>query len=328
MNFRTIIEIEKSQNKISYSTPIFFIGSCFSENIGQKANGVRLPTLINPNGVLYNPASIKSALERIISKQYFEEHELQFYNNLWFSFSHHSSFSNADKQVCLEKINANLDKAHSFLKNANFLVVTFGTARYYRLIETGEIVSNCHKLPSNKFTNTLFEVSEITKLYSVLIEKLLKFNSGIKIIFTVSPIRHWKDGANNNQISKATLLLAIKNITAQIATCQYFPSYEILLDELRDYRFYADDMLHPSEIAINYIWQKFTEIYIETETKEIFHEVEKLRKAMEHRVLQAKNDAYIDFMTKCYQKTIALQSKFPQINLNEEIQFFEKNCFQ
>ena len=207
--FRTKIEPERSNNKISYHTPVLFMGSCFTENIGNKMVDFKFPVLVNPFGVLYNPVSVRQSLEIILDQRNFEESDLSFFNNLWFSFYHDTEFSNPDKQECLKKINRKLNQARAHLKAAKYLIVTFGTAWVYEYLKTKKIVSNCHKIPAKEFERFKLGVEDIFVQWAKVLNRMEDYNPDLKIIFTVSPVRHWKDGAVQNQLSKSTLILAI-----------------------------------------------------------------------------------------------------------------------
>ncbi len=252
ISFRTEIKAARSKWDIGLSTPVLLSGSCFSDNIGGKLSELKFPVLLNPFGVLYNPHSIARSIEMIINNECITEKTLVKQNNLWHSLSFHGSFSKLNPAETAANCNNAIKKANDFLGKANFLIVTFGTAWLYRYKQTGEIVANCHKIPHKNFTRERLTISEITEHWKTLLTKLLDFNPNLKIIFTVSPVRHLKDGAHGNQLSKATLLLAIENIIKLLPgeQIEYFPSYEIINDDLRDYRFYDSDMLHIAETGL------------------------------------------------------------------------------
>ena len=320
--FRTVIDIPKPEKQISYTTKIVLAGSCFADNIGIKLKEHKFPVDHNPFGVLYNPLSIKKNLEILIQKKLFNEADIHFYNDLWFSFQHHSSFSHPDKQICLEKINTSLMKASGFLRNAGFLFITFGTAWVYERKADNSIVANCHKLPAKEFNRYLLTVEDIVQNYEQLIDRIREINSALKIVFTVSPIRHWKDGAINNQVSKSTLILAIHRLKEKYPDVEYFPAYEIFMDELRDYRFYGNDMLHPSETAVDYTWKIFSDTYIDESSKELMKEIVKINKAKSHRPMNPSTDTYRDFLKNTIKKIESLQKKHPYLNLDEELLYF------
>ena len=264
MSFFTEIKIPEFPLKMDYSKSMQFFGSCFSENIGQKLFDLKFDVDLNPFGILYNPISIANSLQLLLEKRLFTESDLFQDQSVWNSFYHHSRFSEVNSEAALEKINSRIAYSREFLLKADFLVITFGTSWVYELKETGKVVTNCHKVPAAQFKRFRLEVSEITEVYRELLTELWKFNPNLKVVFTVSPIRHWKDGAVENQVSKATLLLAIDRLLKgpNSKNIAYFPSYELMMDELRDYRFYAEDMIHLSPVAIDYIFERFSKSLI------------------------------------------------------------------
>lgn len=322
-NFRTIIQQEPSKNKITYQTPALFLGSCFTENIGNKLNELKFPVRVNPFGVLYNPVSVRNGLEILIDKKTFSESDLDFFNEQWYSFYHDSEFSNTDKNKSLNKINASIELAADHLRKSEYLVITFGTAWIYKYLKTGNVVSNCHKIPSKEFERLKLDVEDIFVEWANLINRLNELNPKLKIIFTVSPIRHWKDGAVQNQLSKSTLILAIHQLRNKFENVEYFPAYEIMMDDLRDYRFYADDMLHPSKQAIEYIWEQFSQAYFEKDTMEIIDNVNKVLLAKNHRPLNPNTENHRKFRERQVKFIEQLNAKYPFINLESESQFFK-----
>ena len=323
-SFRTEIKIEKKTYQINYKKKLFFIGSCFTENIGSHLKELKYPILINPFGILYNPISVLNSLELIINKKFFSEKDLFFLKNKYLSFFHHGDFSDENKDICLQKINNSINSAHHFLKNTNYLLITFGTSWVFENKETKEIVANCHKIPSHFFNRYLLNIQEIVKKYQEFIKKILNFNPNLeKIIFTISPVRHWKDGANGNQISKSILQIAINELKKSNSIIDYFPSYEIVLDDLRDYRFYESDMLHPNKIAVEYIWEKFQEAFIDEKDIFISKQIKKIIDAKKHRFFYPKSEETKKFKQTFLKKVIELKSKYPFLDLSEEYSYFK-----
>ena len=299
-------------------------GSCFAENIGEKLQKSKFQTLINPFGILYNPASIHASLERILEKKLFSENELFEHEGVWKSFNHHSRFAELSSSEFLHNANKKLEETHDFLQSTDFLMITFGTAWIYRLKESGEVVSNCHKLPVTLFVREKLTPDAIVEMYAKLMEKLLQIRPKIKIMFTVSPIRHWKDGAHENQLSKASLLLAIEQLQLLFPdNTMYFPAYEIVLDELRDYRFYAEDMIHPNETAIRYIWERFSNCFFSEETKKQLGEIEKINAAVLHRPFNQQSKSFQDFIQKSLKSLDEIERKYPELDFKEERRYFE-----
>ena len=272
MNFRTQVLLPERETEIRHSERIMLFGSCFAENIGNLLVENKFRCDVNPFGILYNPLSVSQALRQILSGKKYEESDLFHSGGLWHSWMHHSDFSAPSPEEGVTLINSRLVKANEELEKANWLVVTFGTSYVYIHQETQKVVGNCHKQPEKTFARLRLSVSTIVEEWQDVLSKLRERNPELKVLFTVSPIRHEKDGMHGNQLSKATLLLAIDEICRLCPECHYFPSYEILLDELRDYRFYADDMLHPSRMAVEYIWECFSKCYFSAETKAVMKE--------------------------------------------------------
>lgn len=309
--FRTIVNIPESKLKIGFESDLLAMGSCFAENIGTKFSNNYFNISVNPFGVLFNPASISKNLRRLISGNLFTDNDLFEHNGIWNSFAHSSLFSKVNKTETLEFINSEFLNAHRILKNTDYLILTFGTAWVYEIAEKHEIVSNCHKLSASNFNRRRLSVDEIVHDYQHLICELTAFNPKINIIFTVSPVRHFKDGAHENNLSKSTLLLAFDHLQNQFSTVDYFPAYEIQMDELRDYRFYADDMCHPSGIAVDYIWKKFTETYFKKETLFILKEIESYNQRKNHILLHPETNESIQFQNKTNELKLQLISKYP-----------------
>lgn len=309
--FRTEVEISQPAFSINYQHRIMTLGSCFAENIGSEMSDLYLDTDVNPFGVLYNPISILQSIELLINKSEFTENDIFERKGIWSSFSHSSQFSDSKPEYCLEKINSRLKTSSLFIEIANVLLLTFGTAWVYEEKESGRIVSNCHKLPSAVFNRRRLSVEEIVNAYSSLFEKLLTTNPTLKVVFSVSPVRHLKDTAHGNNLSKSVLLLAIDALCAKFENTFYFPAYEILMDELRDYRFYADDMVHPSEVAVKYIWQKFTETFFDKESQVYFQEVKQLNNDIMHRPFFTESEEFKVFTANLSKRKAKLTEKYP-----------------
>jgi hypothetical protein len=321
--FRTEVDVQPFPFSIGYTSPIVFCGSCFTENIGGFMVERKLPVLVNPFGVVYNPISIKLVIDRIAQATPFKESDLSFRNGLWYSFLHHSTFSSPSKEKCLEIINSEQFKAYEFIKNSKHLLVTFGTARVYYLKATNEPVANCHKVPAKEFENRLLSVDEIVLSWSRLFDNLLIKTPDIKVIFTISPVRHWKDGAIGNQQSKSILNVAVHELVAKFPNnAFYFPSYEILMDDLRDYRYYADDMLHPSRVAVDYIWEKFKGALIDSKSALLIGEIEKIIAAVNHRPFNPNTPEHKVFVTNTLEQIKRIKKDNPTINFSKEEALF------
>ena len=284
--FRTVVNCPSSPEKIDYQTALTMLGSCFAENLGLRMEQLKFNISLNPFGIVYHPAPIAHSIERIISAKPYTVDDLEHHDGYWSSFDHHGKFSRSEAPACLEIINNTLQEAHNQLACSQWLFVSFGTAWAYRLKSTGKTVANCHKFLASHFERIRFQVDEIYDIWEKTISALRKFNPAIKIVFTISPIRHLRDGAHENQLSKSTLLLAVERLINEQEGITYFPAYEIVLDELRDYRFYDADMTHISPVAINYIWRRFCETYIADSAFPIMKKVEAEVKAAAHRKLK------------------------------------------
>ncbi len=302
MDFRTKITIPIFDFTIDHSDKIMMMGSCFAENMATSLLDSGFQVDINPFGTVYNPQSLASGVREVLLHKKYATSDLFFHQGLHHSFSHHSRFSSISAEICTENINNQLESSGHFLKMATIFIITYGTAYVYSLKSTGKTVTNCHKLPENLFTRKRLSVEDIVADWSLLIQDLKAYNPNIKLVFTVSPIRHWKDGAHENQLSKSTLLLAIDELIRQNDFCYYFPSYEILMDELRDYRFYAEDMLHPSQIAIEYIRELFSEAFFSPQTKSRIREWQSLQKALNHKPFNPDSEEYKEFLRKTKEK--------------------------
>lgn len=324
MEFRKKVEVPKSELRINHQTKILLFGSCFAENIGKQLLENKFSVNVNPFGVLYNPASIAQAIEMLQQNRIFTEDDIFNHQGVYRTYFHHSVFSSPDKDSFLKTINETREKASADLKEAEVLLVTFGTAYVFNLKDREKVVANCHKQPSNIFDRYKLSVSEIVFSWTKLIEESLKINPDLKILFTVSPIRHWKDGAHNNQLSKAVLLLAIDELMNKFSNLYYFPSYEIVLDELRDYRFYAEDMIHPNDVAIQYIWDIFTATYLDEETRKLCVEWQNISRAIGHRPFNEETEEHKQFLKQTLLKVKSLRNKYPYFDCEKELLLLEK----
>ena len=309
--FQTRIEIPLSKTKISFEDRIMTLGSCFAENIGKKMKEAYFETDTNPFGILFNPVSISNSLELLLQTKTYTQDDIFEYNSMWQSFSHSSLFTDSTSEGCLSKLNSRLSTARVFLSQTNVILITFGTAWVFEDKKSRRVVSNCHKLPADVFTRRRLTVEEIVADYTLLINKLQSVFPTLNIIFSVSPVRHWKDGAHDNTISKSTLLLAINELQQQLEKVHYFPAYEIQMDELRDYRFYAADMLHPSDVAVDYIWNRFSDTYFSKQTLALKKRLEQLILDLNHRPLHPDSIGYIKFLDKTEKRKEEIIQEFP-----------------
>lgn len=322
MQFRTEINPDKSPVLMEHDHNILSMGSCFATNIAQYMKKSRFKILENPFGVLYNPASIYSGVKLLIENKRFKPSDLIFHDDEWHSFFHHSDFSHHKAETCIENINRELNSAADFLKTANWLILTFGTAYVFRHTQSGLIVSNCHKIPSQEFDHFRLRADQVYDYLQKTLQMLARINPMIKVIMTVSPVRHLKDGPVQNQLSKSTLLLAVDKTVNENENCFYFPSFEIMMDDLRDYRFYDSDLVHPNRAATDYIWDKFRETWLTHNAGNAVAKLEKLASARSHRVRNPDSPAHQKFLDKQIQFISALKNEYPYLELDEELQYF------
>lgn len=314
MDFRTKVPIKAGAPKIAHSTGVFLIGSCFVENIGVKLDWFKFKNLQNPTGIIFHPSAIRQFFQRMSSnKQYENKHVFEF-NGGWQSLEAHSDMRRPTEKECLNDLNSALEKSRKFLKNSSHVIISLGTSWGYVHESTDAIVANCHKIPQKKFKKKLSSIQEIKKDLQLISDAVLKLNKNAKVIFTISPIRHLKDGFQENQQSKAHLIAALHEFLVSNTRSAYFPSYEILMDELRDYRFYTDDMLHPNNLAIDYIWKLFSENWMPQETLELNGDIDKIQKALSHRPREENSLEHKKFLTKLQGKIEEIQKKHPEIS--------------
>lgn len=321
MIWRTPVDIIASAHKIDHTLPVMMVGSCFSESIGEKLVELKFDVDLNPFGILFNPASIRMCLERLISGQKFVKEELIEQNYIWHSFLHHSRFSSLDADITLSRINERFDFSSAFLRRAKFLFITFGTAWVYIYKKTGQVVANCHKIPAAAFDRRLLTPEEIIADYRRLLLALKKMNPELQIVFTISPVRHLKDTAAGNNLSKATLILAVHRL-CQEGLATYFPAYEIMLDELRDYRFYDHDAVHPSDAAVDYIFEKFAVAYFNEHTINVNRALQEIRSAMAHKIEFPGHPSLRNFATAMLQRIEELEKEHPYLNFATEKAYF------
>lgn len=299
---------------------MMLLGSCFAEYIGERLHDYHFPVDVNPFGIQYNPYSIASSVERLIDGKPYTADELFRDGNLWHSFAHHSSFSHTDSDRCLQQINSRLLPAATLLREADRLIFTWGTSWVYTLAGSDRVVANCHKLPAARFDRRQLTVAEMCNRWGSLLETLFTLNPRVEILCTVSPVRHLKDGAHGNQLSKAALLLFTDELCRMFPSrCSYFPAYEIVLDELRDYRFYDTDMAHPSAQAVDYVWEKFAETYFDEATRTVNREWGHLLSALRHRPLTPDRESYRKFVVQNILKLEKFREKYVFFDVFEEL---------
>lgn len=314
----TTVEKPVSMPALHYGEDMLMLGSCFADQMGKRLMNAKFQCDVNPYGTLYNPCSISRALREIIVGKAYLAQDLYFYNGCWHSAMHHGDFSKVQQSETLRLINERISWAHQHLGSLKHLFITFGTAWVYE--REGSVVSNCHKRQESDFLRRRLSVEEIVDDYTELTTMLLAKYPDMDVTFSVSPIRHIRDGLHENQLSKATLLMAIDTLQEKLHSerIHYFPAYEMMMDELRDYRFYATDMVHPSEVAEQLIWERFVEYTMSTATKEQMKEVENVERMLSHRPLHEETEAYKQFLKQLIQKIDQLTDKYPQLDFKEE----------
>jgi len=310
MNFRTNIQLKKERNQIDYNSKLLLIGSCFSENIYTKLNYFKFNAVSNPFGILFNPIAIENLITNSINQKEYSKKDIFLLNERWHCFDAHSDLSSSDKNELLQNLKKEIVSTNKQLNNSTHIIITLGTSWVYRFIETDCIVGNCHKVPQKKFLKELLSVDEILASLENIYTLIKDVNPTVTIIFTVSPVRHLKDGFVENSQSKAHLLAAIHQVTDKKNRLYYFPSYEIMLDDLRDYRFYNSDMVHPNETAIDYIWKLFKHVWVNEKSNLIMKEVNVIQKGLAHKPFNSNSEQHKQFLTDLQQKITSLKSNY------------------
>jgi len=321
MNLKTDIPLTKQQhNQIDYNSKLLLIGSCFSENIGEKFKYFKFQSRVNPFGILFHPLAIENLITRAINQDYYTEDELTFHNEQWCCLDAHSKLNSASKSDLLKRLNAQIKFTNQQIKESTHIIITLGTSWVYRHIASDNIVANCHKLPQKQFLKELLSVEQILESLEAIISLVRSINPKVNFIFTVSPVRHIKDGFIENTRSKAHLITAIHQITKGNRSLSevemYFPSYEIMMDELRDYRFYSADMIHPNEVAINYIWDKFIKVWISETSNLTMQDIETVQKGLKHKPFNSNSEAHQLFIAKLEKLIKDLCKKYPHFNFD------------
>lgn len=312
MKLLTRVALPEYPFRLDHRSSILLLGSCFTEGVGLRLRRNLFQATVNPFGVMYNPLSVRTGLESLLDRERYREEDLDHYDNLWFSFDHYTLFSSGDRDEALRRMNQRFLRARERMRDLSCMILTWGTAWVYTHRKSGRVVCNCHKIPAKEFTRRRLTPEEIVEAYEVLLPALFSFNPELRILLTVSPVRHWKDGAHQNQLSKATLMLAEEALEVKFpGKLFYFPSYEILMDELRDYRFYAGDMLHPSDQATEYIWEVFQESLMDPGTRKLMATLDPVLKMFEHRSLLRDPEKEHKFINSREEKVGKLKEKYP-----------------
>ncbi|APY07766.1 GSCFA domain-containing protein [Winogradskyella sp. J14-2] len=314
MKLQTNIKLQKQpHHQIDYTSKMILLGSCFSENIGSKFEYHKFQSEVNPFGILFHPVAIENLITRSINEDFYSEEEILHHNEIYCCFDAHSKLNALSKTQLLERLNAQLTKTLNKVKSASHIIITLGTAWVYRHITTDKIVANCHKIPQKQFLKELLFVEDVVASLESIIALVRRVNPKVNFIFTVSPVRHLKDGFIENNRSKAHLLSAIHQVVEPRKQLFYFPSYEIMMDELRDYRFYNQDMIHPNHLAIDYIWETFKTVWLSEDAEEISEKIASIQTKKAHRPFNQNSEAHQKFLTKLHLEITDLQRKYPHI---------------
>ena len=311
MDLILTLPIKKFTHPVSVRQPILLIGSCFAQEIGAKMKERKFNAVVNPHGILYNPISISQSITDSLENKRYGQQDVFLHDELWRSFKHHSHFADVDAATSLTRMNTEIIQAHHQLKNANWLFVTFGSAFAYK--HNNAIVANCHKLPASQFEKVLLSKQQIMDTWQQQINRLKEFNPNLKILFSVSPVRYIRDGIVENNRSKGILIDTVHTLIEQNTNTFYFPAYEIVIDELRSYRFYKEDLVHPSTQAVNYVWQKFVDAACDEETKNFINEYLPILKSLNHRYLNGDTFVSVKFREQLEEKVNALRKKYPDV---------------
>jgi hypothetical protein len=323
MKWMADIDIRGPQTRIAYQDPIFLIGSCFTEHIGNKLQDLKYSICQNPHGILFDPISVCQSLISYIERRQYGPSDLFFHNELWQSWSHHSRFSGMDQAEVLKQINASQLRAADFLRTTKWLIITLGSSYSYRLVQEGEKpVANCHRAPAPWFRKHLCTIDETVAALDNTLHRLFHLNPDLQVIFTVSPVRHLRDGVVENNRSKARLLEAVHHLVGKFNRLYYFPAYELVIDVLRDYRFYDIDLAHPNYQATSYVLEQFKTHYIQTAAQELMDKIQQIILARRHKAFQPETQAHQNFLASFEAKTAALAETYPFLDLSEELAYF------
>lgn len=316
INFRTALEYYKIAQPITHQHTIMMLGSCFTNSIGSLFEKYQFNIQINPFGITYNPISIAKSIEKLLCNDLFVEQDLFFHQDLYGSYLHHGDFNHADKNTCLTNMNLALSNARKQLKKMDYLFITFGTNSYYELKDSNMVVNNCHKFPASYFNKKNASAIQIVDALKNALIQLRQVNPKCKLIFSISPIRYLQDGMFANSINKSNLFIAVESLLNEFENAYYFPAYEIVMDDLRDYRFYKEDMLHPNEIAIKYIWQQVNDLLLDEKENKLMKQIQKIQSMKAHRPINEKSEMHLKFLASVEKDVADLKKKYPSIHFN------------
>ena len=315
MKLQTKISLNKEKNQIDYDSKVLLLGSCFAENIGDKIDFYKFKNLQNPFGIIFHPVGIEKLIGRAISGNKFEKNDLFSHHSMWLTFEAHSKLSRPEQEELRNSLNDNLSDLKEYLTTATHVIITLGTAWVYEHKSSNTIVSNCHKIPQKEFLKKLLSVEQVNDSMNSIVSKIQSVNPNATIISTISPVRHLRDGFVDNTRSKSHLFAGLHKCVDRHDNLYYFPAYELMFDELRDYRFYTEDMLHPNKTAIEIIWERFRDTWIASETIEIQKEIEDIHKMRQHKPFNPSSEAYREFNKTLDSKLESFHKKYPFLDL-------------
>jgi len=335
MNFMVNIDLRKPPRQINYEDKILLIGSCFTEHIGNSLEELKFSVLQNPNGILFDPRSVSQSLVSYIENRQYNEKDFFQLNEIWHSWRHHSRFSNTNLNEAVRIVNTSQQMAHQFLKQADWIIVTLGSSFSYQLTEqaanaggdpreAGAGVANCHRAPAQWFNKDMMTIDEIILNLDDALQQLFQLNPGLNIIFTVSPVRHIRDGVVDNNRSKARLIEVVHQLVNKYDNLNYFPAYELVIDVLRDYRFFDTDLVHPNYMATEFVLEKFAASFIDEPTQKLMQEIKSLVTARKHKAFQPDTTAHQQFLRTYFEKAKMLKEKYSFLDLDEEIKYFSR----
>jgi hypothetical protein len=331
MKFHYEFDIKSPVKKIQHQHAMMLMGSCFTENMGEKLRKHKFRVTENPHGILFNPVSVAEAITQYVEQTVYTASDLFCYNECWHSWKHHSRFSGITPEDALQKINTSIIESHIALKKADHIMITLGSAWVYMLTEnalnykSGTVAANNHKAPADWFSKKLLTTEEVLSVLDNMIHRLFHFNPNVQIIFTISPVRHLREGVIENNKSKAVLIQAVHHLVEKFERLYYFPAYELVIDDLRDYRFYAEDLVHPNFHATQYVWEKFTNACMTDETRNLLKEIAAVNLAMQHKPFNPLTTQHQQFLKTYQEKTKLLQQLYPYLNWDTELHFFREN---
>ena len=317
-------DVPRLARQVTYTDNILLIGSCFTEHISGRLEDHKFKVLANPHGILFNPLSVAQSINSYLDNKVYGKEELFQLNELWNSWDHHTRFSHVDADAALQLINRSQHEAAAFMQKADQVIITLGSAFQYYLNDTGRPVANNHRAPAQWFSKKLLSIDEIVAIMGSMLDRLFKVNPFVRVIFTISPVRHIRDGVVDNNRSKARLIEAVHTLTAQFERAVYFPAYELVIDVLRDHRYYDIDLVHPNYQATTYVWEQFVKACIDPAAHDLMQQVQEIATARAHRCRFPQTDAHKKFKTSYAHKAKALMDKYPFLDLGSEVDYFSE----